>query len=295
MQRASRILAILILLLVCISGWFLSPDGIRQFVTNPLVLFLLTAFGIIPLVLLIENWRKLVNPIIGTVYNILTYNQRREYFPPKVSIEGFGIKRGLTLVEAAVVLEKPFDAILTMILANAVEKGAIRINLFPETVFSVERPLPKSLQAYERYLARACSEDHKDARQEILIECMVRLIKSTNTMMKGFDRAETIQFYQNSVDDTIVELDKSNLYSVAKELIGDLEDFTLKVTKITNPVPSAPIFAEVPEYLKTRSGNGGSGGYYRHLGGGGHSCACAGCACACACAGCACACAGGGR
>jgi hypothetical protein len=55
-------------------------------------------------------------------------------------------------------------------------------------------------------------------------------------------------------------------------VIGNVTDFTSRVTNKTNPVP-----------VSTSSGGG------RSFGGGG------GCACACACAGCACACAGGGR
>jgi len=62
----------------------------------------------------------------------------------------------------------------------------------------------------------------------------------------------------------------------SQKVVGNINDFTGKITNQTNPVPKPT----------TTSGGGGS----RSGGGGGHSCACA-----CACAGCACACAGGGR
>ncbi|MFA7588308.1 MAG: amino acid permease, partial [Novosphingobium sp.] len=39
-----------------------------------------------------------------------------KYLPPKIAIEGHGIKRGLTSVEAAVLLEQPMDKILSMVL-----------------------------------------------------------------------------------------------------------------------------------------------------------------------------------
>ena len=54
----------------------------------------------------------------------------------------------------------------------------------------------------------------------------------------------------------------------SQKVIGNVSDFTSRVTNKTNPVPKS-------------SGRSYSGG--------------GGCACACACAGCACACAGGGR
>jgi hypothetical protein len=59
-------------------------------------------------------------------------------------------------------------------------------------------------------------------------------------------------------------------------VIGDVTEFTGRITQRTNPVPKS-------SGGSSRSGGGSSGG---------SSCACA---CACACAGCACACAGGGR
>ncbi|MFN2128757.1 MAG: hypothetical protein ACK2TU_12940, partial [Anaerolineales bacterium] len=56
--------------------------------------------------------------VAGGIY--LSYrnaNQRKlQYLPPKIAIEGHGIKRGLTAVEAAILLEQPMEKILTMIL-----------------------------------------------------------------------------------------------------------------------------------------------------------------------------------
>jgi len=46
-----------------------------------------------------------------------------QYLPPKISIEGKGIKRGLTAVEAGILLEEPLDKILTMILFGLIKKN----------------------------------------------------------------------------------------------------------------------------------------------------------------------------
>jgi hypothetical protein len=64
----------------------------------------------------------------------------------------------------------------------------------------------------------------------------------------------------------------TGVQSFSQNVIGNVNEFTSRVTNLTNPPPPPPK----------------SGG--RPGGGGGRSCACA-----CACAGCACACAGGGR
>ena len=64
------------------------------------------------------------------------------------------------------------------------------------------------------------------------------------------------------------------MQTFSQRVIGNVTDFTSRVTNVTNPPP--------------KPSGGTTGG--RSGGGGGRSCACA-----CACAGCACACAGGGR
>ncbi|HSB66419.1 MAG TPA: hypothetical protein VLD65_07560, partial [Anaerolineales bacterium] len=69
----------------------------------------------------------------------------------------------------------------------------------------------------------------------------------------------------------------SGVQTFSSKVVGNINEFTSRVTSVTNPPPK----------VETSSSKGGYRG-----GGGGHSCVCA---CACACAGCACACAGGGR
>ena len=49
-----------------------------------------------------------------------------QYMPPKIAIEGHGIKRGLTAVEAAILMEQPLDKVMTMILFGVVKKECSR-------------------------------------------------------------------------------------------------------------------------------------------------------------------------
>jgi len=63
-------------------------------------------------------------PILGVING-----QRRKlkYLPPKISIEGHGIKRGLTAVEAAILMEQPLDKVMTMILFGVIKKEAAEV------------------------------------------------------------------------------------------------------------------------------------------------------------------------
>ena len=87
--------------------------------------------------------------IIGLI-GLGTWSSRRrklDYLPPKISIEGHGIKRGLTAIEAAVLLERPLDRVLTMILFSLIKKEAARVvKEDPLTIETIE-PLPKKMKA----------------------------------------------------------------------------------------------------------------------------------------------------
>src|SRR3990170_193204 len=88
--------------------------------------------------------------IMGFFSNTKAQQRRKlDYLPPKISIEGHGIKRGLTAVEAAILLETPLDRVLTMVLFSLIKKGAGKVT--SETPLHVESstPLPEGLHQYE--------------------------------------------------------------------------------------------------------------------------------------------------
>jgi len=53
--------------------------------------------------------------------------RKKRYFPAELCVEGGGIKRGLTAVEAAVLLEVPLNKILTMVVFGLAKKGVVRV------------------------------------------------------------------------------------------------------------------------------------------------------------------------
>ena len=286
-------------------------------------------------------------------------NQRRklQYMSPKIAIEGHGIKRGLTAVEAAVLMEQGLDKVMTMILFGVVKKGAATVAKRDPLQVDVTSPTPEGLHDYELNFLNAMKESDPAKRRNLLQEMTVKLIQSVSEKMKGFSRKETIDYYKQIMEAAWEQVQKANTpemqmsffdqqlewtmldkdyddrsrrvftgpifmpmwwgrydptyrtgpiatsgggrvsapsqpagsgrtslpgadfaasvvggaQAFSQKVIGNVQDFTSRVTNVTNPPPKPT-----------------SSGSYR--GGGGHSCACA-----CACAGCACACAGGGR
>ncbi len=86
-----------------------------------------------------------------SIYGATAGAKRRklQYLPPKIAIEGMGIKRGLTAVEAAILMEQPMDRILTMVLFSTIKKGAAKVVTKDPLTLEVVSPLPDNLQTYE--------------------------------------------------------------------------------------------------------------------------------------------------
>ncbi len=288
-------------------------------------------------------------PILNAV---ASSRRKMQYLPPKISIEGHGIKRGLTAVEAAILMQQPLDKVMTMILFGTIRKNAAEVITRDPLELNVTSPLPDSLHEYELNFLNAFKEKNAQTRRNLLQEMTVKLVRSVSEKMKGFSRRETLDYYKSimekawaqveaadtpevqsqmfeqSLEWTMLDRDYDDrtrrvftrpiivptwwhsydprpfggsttarpttspsgrgssalpgadiaasmvtgVQTFSQKVIGNINDFTKRVTNVTNPPPPPP---------KT----GGRPG-----GGGGRSCACA-----CACAGCACACAGGGR
>jgi hypothetical protein len=120
-----------------------------------------------------------------------------EYLPPKIAIEGHGIKRGLTAVEAAILMEQPMDKILTMVLFGVVKKGAGVVTSRDPLEVKVTDPIPEGLQPYEMEFLQAFKEETPRMRQKAMQEVMVSLVKTLSEKMKGFSRKESIAYYKD--------------------------------------------------------------------------------------------------
>jgi len=124
--------------------------------------------------------------------------RKMKYMPPTLAVEGTGVKRGLTAVEAAILLEAPLDKVLSMILFGLVKKGVLIVESEkPLQVTKVEPP-PKDVKLwyYERRFLSAINEDGKPS-EKLLRELMIDLIGDVNKKLTGFSRQETETYYKD--------------------------------------------------------------------------------------------------
>jgi hypothetical protein len=153
--------------------------------------------------------------------------RKLKYLPPKIAIEGHGIKRGLTSVEAAILLEQPMDKILTMILFSVLKKDAGEVISRDPLKIKVEDKLPEGLRDYETIFLNSFKETKSAARRKQLQDMMVALVKSVSTKMKGFSRKETVKYYEEIINKAWEQVEKAETPEVRAEKYSDAVDWTM--------------------------------------------------------------------
>jgi hypothetical protein len=162
---------------------------------------------------------------------ILTFigNQRRklQYMAPKIAIEGHGIKRGLTAVEAAILMEQPLDKVMTMILFGVVKKDAATVVDRDPLLVQVTSPMPAGLHEYEQDFLNAVKETDPRRRRDLLQEMTVKLVRSVSEKMKGFSRQETTEYYKRIMEAAWEQVQKANTPEVQREFFEQQLEWTM--------------------------------------------------------------------
>jgi hypothetical protein len=174
-------------------------------------------------------WLVLVAIFGLSIYASIVGARRRklEYLPPKITIEGHGIKRGLTAVEAAVLMEETLDKVLTMILFSVVKKGAATVVTRTPLSLQVTDPLPAGLQPYEVDFLNAFQKTDLNDQRQGLQEMMVKLVNSLSEKMRGFSRKETIAYYQDIIRQAWEQVETANTPEVKSAKYDEVMGWTM--------------------------------------------------------------------
>ena len=160
-------------------------------------------------------------------WGIISGNRRKlQYLPPKVTIEGHGIKRGLTAVEAAILLEEQLDKVMTMILFSVIKKNAAEVvSRDPLDIKSIT-PLPDTLHPYEIDFMNAFKESGS-TRQKELRDMIVTLVRTVSEKMSGFSRRETIAYYRDITRRAWEQVEAAETPEVKSQKYEEVMDWTM--------------------------------------------------------------------
>lgn len=181
-------------------------------------------------------------PILG----VIKANRRRlKYLPPKISIEGHGIKRGLTAVEAAILMEQPLDKVMTMILFGVIKKGAAEVVKRDPLELAFANTPPEGLHQYEKDFLKAFREKNIGPRRKLLQDMTIALVRSVADKMKGFSRKETIEYYKAIMEKAWAQVEAANTPEVKSQKFDENLEWTMldkDYDDRTRRVMTGPVF-----------------------------------------------------
>ena len=168
-------------------------------------------------------------PIVFIVYIIISIKNNRKdekiragkYFPPQIKTDGEGIKRGLTAVEAAVLLETDLEQVISMILYGLAKKEVNQVNSMEPLDVTIVDPLPENLNEYEKDFIDALREPSKGTKKTKMRDCMHRLILGVSKKMEGFSLKETREYYQHICDKAWAQVEAADTPELKSKMLGE--------------------------------------------------------------------------
>lgn len=170
-----------------------------------------------------------IGGVVLFFYWIITADRRRkmQYLPPKISIEGHGIKRGLTAVEAAILMEQPIEKVMTMTLFGVLKKEAAQVIKRDPLEIQSTTPLPDTLNPYEKDFLLAFRESAGAERKKALQKMMIDLVKSVGEKMKGFSRKESVAYYQDIMKRAWAQVEAADTPEVKSAKFDEVMEWTM--------------------------------------------------------------------
>ncbi|MEP7133826.1 MAG: hypothetical protein ABI904_02725 [Chloroflexota bacterium] len=162
------------------------------------------------------------------VLTMVSSNRRKlQYMSPRISIEGHGIKRGLTAVEAAILLEQPLDKVMTMILFGVIKKNAAQVVTREPLQIDATSPLPDGLRDYELNFLTAFKEEKPATRRNLLQDMTVKLVRSVSEKMKGFSNRETKDYYKSIMEKAWQQVEAADTPEVKSQKFDEALEWTM--------------------------------------------------------------------
>jgi len=155
--------------------------------------------------------------------------RKMKYMPPKIAIEGHGIKRGLTAVESAILMQEPLDKVMTMILFGVIKKNAAEVTKREPLRLKVASPLPGKLHKYEKEFLEAFADgkNNRAAQRKKMQKVSIDLVKTVQKKMKGFSRKETLAYYENIMERAWKQIEAAETPEVKSQMYDEALEWTM--------------------------------------------------------------------
>jgi hypothetical protein len=151
-------------------------------------------------------------PLGGVLLGTSRFGKAR-YVPAMVSVEGGGIKRGLTAPEAAALLEVPAEKVASMVVFGLAKKNMIKVSGDPPTFDVLKPPEPApSLHEYETMALIKLKDSKVTLLSEVDLGPVVKeVVRLLVQRMAGHNVEETKEYYRQIVSRAWEEVKEAGL------------------------------------------------------------------------------------
>lgn len=164
--------------------------------------------------------------ILISVFNLIRKNR---YLPPRIGIEGVGVKRGLTAPMVALLMEKKFDRVFALIIYGLIHKKILKPEISEKGsgLVRISRSEDQTIQLrdYEKKLMDSFSFDMygkvSKIDSDLLKGIFVDMIENLQKKMKSFSAKETKDYYRYIIEKAWRKVKNADSERIAAELLED--------------------------------------------------------------------------
>ena len=192
--------------------------------------------------------------------------RKQKYLPPKLGLEGSGIRRGLTAPLAALLLEEKLDKVFVLMVFGLLKKG--KLQLVDDKLVKVGAT--EGLRIYEKRLISLIPDKPSDKPipKKEMKELFLQMIETLDKKMKDFSLKETQAYYRSVIESAWKMVEGDNSAERAGEILGDRFQWLLADEKFDKRVKGLPSERNIllPMYMyhyfpgSTRSVGGAASG-----------------------------------
>jgi len=161
--------------------------------------------------------------IIGIAAVVVFKSLRRfPYSSPSFAMEALGVRKGLTAVEAATLLDINPRRVLTMILFGLMRKGAVSI-VETKPKLRLQVVSTAGLRYYEDWFVDAIVFESPvgTLSDKRLASLILKLRREINNKVKFYCRADTVKYYEKVVQDAWEQVRKAGTPEVRAEAFNE--------------------------------------------------------------------------
>ena len=179
--------------------------------------------------------------IIAIFAIVIFRNFRRfPYSMPSFSMEALGVRKGLTAVEAATLLDVDPRRILTMILFGLMRKGAVNI-VETKPKLRLQVVSTAGLRYYEDWFVDSIVFQSRvgTLSDGELSRLILKLRGEVNRLVRYYCRADTIKYYEKTVEDAWKQVQQAGTPEVKAEVFNEELEWLMMAPRFRRRVERA--------------------------------------------------------